>query len=200
MSKFTGNKKMSSDFRINFENISKININIAGELEKRAAFSEECAKIMLNENADFSSFVSLLENEKSKINFSNVKKNIIDENIFLCEYIFKSVNIADLYSAYSEYISANPKNLKIKKFIDIDVNKKINVKIILTKHFAFNNFLQYISIFNLNIISFDYNSEINSVSFTFELPGIKDKENMFAVFYGLLGYFGVGDTVIENVE
>ena len=195
MSKFTGNKKLSSDFKINFENISKTNINIAKELEKRAAFSEECAKILLNDFVDFSFFVSILENEKSKINFSNLKKNIIDENIFLCEYIFKSINFFDLFSAYFEYISIYPKNVK-----SIDINKKIHIKINLNKQFSFNSFLQYMSIFDFDIISFSHNGEENNVSLIFKLPAIKDKENIFAVFYGLLEYCGVNDILVENVE
>jgi len=186
MSENTGNKKLSSDFKINFENINKINIKIAEELEKRAAFSEECAKILLYENGepiDFSFFISLLENEKTKINFSNLKKNIIDENIFLCEYIFKSINFSDLFSAYLIYITENPADLKEK---DLDLNKKINIKINLNEKFNFNNFMQYLSIFNFEIINLNY--ENNCVNLILK---IKNDEKLFEIFFGLLKYFGV---------
>ena len=187
MSNIAGNKRLSSDFKTNFENINKININIAGELEKRAAFSEECAKIMLNENADFSTFVSMLENEKSKINFSNVKKNIIDENIFLCEYIFKSINFSDLFSAYSAYISENPADLN-------NLDDKINIKINLTEKFNFNSFIQYMAIFDFDIVNLNY--ENNDVSLVLKT---KDKENLFAVFCGLLEYIGNSFKIKEGL-
>jgi len=195
MSGFAGNKKLSSDFRINFENINKTNINIIKELEKRAAFTEECAKLLLNDFVDFSFFVSILENEKSKMNFSSLKNSMIDENVFLCEYIFKSISFTDLYSAYLEYLSTNPRTVK-----NIDVNKNINMKINLTEQFSFNDFQQYMTIFNFNIINFNYNNTKNSISLVFEMPEIKEKENRFAVFYGLLEYCGVNDIVVINAE
>jgi hypothetical protein len=181
------NKKLLSDYKINFENINIININIIRELEKRMAFSEECAKILLNQNGnapDFSFFISLLENEKSKINFSNVKKNIIDENVLLCKYIFKSINFSDLVSAYSVYIAANPVDLD-----NFDLTKNINLTINLTEKFTFNDFIQYTSLFDFNIINLNYDGINNSVSLTLKLTELGDKESIFAVFYGLLGYF-----------
>ena len=195
MSEFTGNKKLSADFKITFENINKINVNIIKELEKRAAFSEECARILLNDYADFSFFVSLLENEKSKINFMNLKKNMIDENLYLCEYIFKSINFSDLFSAYSVYILSNPRYFK-----NINVNKKINIKITFIEQFTFNDFLQYLAIYNFEIVNLNYNIENNSINLIFIIPEIKDKINIFTVFCGLLEYYGIDDMLIINVE
>ena len=172
------NKKLLADFKINFENINRTNIKITEQLEKRAAFSEECAKILLNqnENIDFSFFMSLIENEKSKFNFSTLKKNIIDENILLCEYIFKAINFADLVSAYSVYIDANSQ----------EFDENINLTINLNEKFVFNDFMQYIALFNFEIINLNYDGINNTV-----IIKIKDKQNVFAVFCGLLEYFGV---------
>jgi len=195
---------LPSNFKINFENISKTNINIAKELEKRAAFSEECAKILLNQNentnADFHFFMSLINSEKSKIAFSDIKKNIIDENIFLCEYIFKSIKYADLFSAYSVYISDNLPDLG-----NIDLNKKIDMRIKLTEKFSFNDFIQYASLFDFDILNLNYNGDNNLLNFIFKLKiekteYIKEKQKILAVFTGLIAHFGITEIAVFNAK
>ena len=198
-------KKLSAEFKINFENINNTNIIIAGELEKRFSFAEDNAKILLcqNKDIDFSFFVNLIGAEKSKINFGNIKKHIIDENIFLCEHIFKTVNFGSLFLSYLTYIEKNPEILSNYKnmFESSGLNEtdEISLNIKLNEKFSLNNLLQYTSLFNFKILLFYYDGEQNSVDISINISdtGIKDGINIFAVFIDLLKYFGISEISVN---
>ncbi|MCL2773179.1 MAG: hypothetical protein FWD71_07490 [Oscillospiraceae bacterium] len=196
-------KRLSSDFKINFENINKTNMIIAGELEKRFSFAEENAKILLSQskNIDFSFFVNLIGAEKSKINFANIKKLIIDENVFLCEHIFKSINFGSLFLSYFTYIEENPEILNNYKnmfeaagFTETD---EVNLNIKLNEKLSLNSLIQYISLFDFKILLFYYDIAQNAVDISIDIAGVKDKMIIFAVFIDLLKYFGISEISVN---
>ena len=218
--KFDAGKKLSADLKINFENINKTNKTIVEELEKKFAFVEESAKMLLNQNNNnsdkigFEFLFGLINSEKSKVKFADIKKYIIDENIFLCEHIFKSINYASLFLAYLTYISENPaitenynNMFKLSGLDDLDNaddTAEINLNLKLNEKFSVNNLLQYISLFGFEILVFYYDREQNSVDISIDISDISkdsaDIKNRMAgitVFIDLLKYYGISEIAIN---
>ena len=202
---------------VNFENIKRIDKIIASELEKRIAFAEDCVKILLNSDGDTddsaenikpeisSVFEMLFDIEEANNESAFVSENVIRENIFPCDYIFKCIDCAHRLIEYTQYHD-EAQNTKSGAFSpdisDISISddfvfsvyrkKTADIKISLNEKLLFSKLMSYINLCNFQVIKLNYESEKQQAHLKID---IQNKSYIFGIFIGLIKCYKTEITV-----
>ena len=196
-------RNLLNKLAVNFENIKRIDTAIAAELEKRIAFAEDCVKSLLSGNMDNDSekeisslFDMLFDIEESNYDSFFVGENVIRENIFPCDYIFKCIACTHHLIEYMLYYN-EIQNKRISEGLPDDFiygfygKKTADIKINLNEKLTFNALMSYINLCGFQVLQLNYNSKENEAHLILD---IQNKSYMFSVFTGIIkcykGKFG----------
>ena len=184
-------KKLIEILSVNAENIKRIDRRIASELERRIGFAEDCVKILLGGKEEMAYlFDMLFDTEELNYDSYFVSENVIRENIFPCNYIFRCIDETHRLTEYMQYYD----EIQYKRvfsddtFFEVYGKTTADMKLTLNEKMTFSKLTSYINLCGFQVRQLNYSSEENDVHLALD---IQNKSYMFNVFTGLIRCYKV---------